>query len=115
MPLSSCLFCKILEGKAPARIVYQDDRVVAFEDIHPQAPTHVLIVPRRHLVSLSDAAPEDAPLIGHMLLVAAQIADERNITKGYRALFNNGPLAGQSVYHLHLHLLGGRGLGWPPG
>ncbi len=112
---SPCLFCKIIEGQAPARIIYEDDRVVAFEDIHPQAPTHVLIVPRKHVASLGDAAHEDAPLIGHMHLVAAQIAQERNITKGYRTLLNNGPLAGQSVYHLHLHLLGGRGFGWPPG
>ena len=113
--MSSCLFCKIVEGQVPARFVYQDDRAVAFEDLHPQAPTHVLVVPRRHFASLDEAAPEDEPLIGHLHRIAAQIAAERQITKGYRTVFNNGPQAGQSVFHLHLHLLGGRVMGWPPG
>ena len=113
--MSSCIFCRIIQGQVSARIVYQDASVVAFEDLNPQASTHVLVVPRKHFASLDEATAEDEPLIGHMHLVAAQIAAERKITKGYRTVLNNGPLAGQSVYHLHLHVLGGRGFSWPPG
>lgn len=113
--MSSCLFCKILEGQVPARLVYQDDRAAAFEDLNPQAPLHVLVVPRKHLASLDEATPEDEPVIGHLQRIAAQIVAERKITHGYRTVFNNGAHAGQSVFHLHLHVLGGRVMGWPPG
>jgi len=113
--MENCLFCRIGAKQVPSKIVYEDDRVFAFEDIHPQAPTHILICPRKHMVSLTDAAAEDAALLGHMLLVAAQMARERNLLAGYRTLFNSGAGAGQSVFHLHLHLLGGRSFHWPPG
>jgi histidine triad (HIT) family protein len=112
---SNCLFCRIVERKAAAKIVFEDDAVVAFEDIHPQSPAHVLIVPRKHLESLKDAAPEDEPLLGHLFMVAARLARERKLEKGYRTVINNGSWAGQSVYHLHVHLLGGRVFHWPPG
>jgi histidine triad (HIT) family protein len=111
----SCLFCRILAGKLPAKKVYEDDRVFAFEDIRPQAPTHVLIIPRKHIVGLKEAMPEDADIIGYCHLIAARIARERRIEDGYRTVFNVGPRSGQSVFHLHLHLLGGRDLHWPPG
>lgn len=110
-----CLFCRIVEKEIRSTIVHEDDRAVAFEDINPQAPTHILIVPRRHLAGLDDAVPVDAELIGHLHLLAAQIARKRGITDGYRIVLNNGRGAGQSVFHLHLHLLGGRGMRWPPG
>ncbi len=113
--MADCLFCNIVAGKIPARKIYEDERVFAFEDISPKAPTHVLIIPKRHLVDLKEAKPGDADLIGYCQLVAAKIARERNIEDGYRTVFNVGPGAGQSVFHLHLHLLGGRPLGWPPG
>lgn len=113
--MDDCLFCKIGAKKIPSKVVYEDDRVFAFEDINPQAPTHILISPRKHLVSLTDATGEDESLLGHMLLVAAQIARERSLLEGYRTVFNNGAGAGQSVFHLHLHVLGGRNFRWPPG
>lgn len=113
--MPDCLFCQIAEGRLPARIVYQDSSSVAFEDLHPQAPTHVLVIPRKHFASLDQATAEDEEVIGHLHRVAAQIAAERKITSGYRTLFNNGPGAGQSVFHLHLHVLGGRPMHWPPG
>jgi len=113
--MDNCLFCRIGAKQVPSKIVYEDDRVFAFEDIHPQAPTHILISPRKHIASLTDATAEDAALLGHMLLVAAQMARERNLLAGYRTLLNSGAGAGQSVFHLHLHLLGGRSFHWPPG
>src|SRR5215813_9995094 len=113
--MADCLFCKVISGEIPTRKVYEDDRVLAFEDIQPQAPTHVLIIPKKHVVDIKEAKPEDAELIGYSQLVAAKIARERGIENGYRTVFNVGPGAGQSVFHLHLHLLGGRPLGWPPG
>jgi histidine triad (HIT) family protein len=109
------LFCRIINGEVPARKVYEDDRAVAFADINPQAPTHLLIVPRKHVAGLKEATVEDAELIGYCHLVAAKIARERQIEDGYRTVYNVGPRAGQSVLHLHLHLLGGRDLRWPPG
>lgn len=112
---SDCLFCRIINGEVPARKVYEDDRAVAFADINPQAPTHLLIVPRKHVAGLKEATAEDAELIGYCQLVAAKIARERQIEDGYRTVYNVGPRAGQSVFHLHLHLLGGRDLRWPPG
>ena len=113
--MENCLFCKIAARQSPAKIVYEDESVVAFEDLHPQSPVHVLVVPRKHLPSLKEAAPEDETLLGHLFAVAAQLARERNIEKGYRTVINNGSWAGQSVYHLHVHLLGGRVFHWPPG
>ena len=110
-----CLFCKIIAGQIPAKKVYEDDKVFAFEDINPQAPTHVLIVPKQHIVGLKEAKPEDAEIIGYCQLVAAQLGRERKIEDGYRTVYNVGPGAGQSVFHIHLHLLGGRPLKWPPG
>jgi histidine triad (HIT) family protein len=113
--MTDCLFCKIVAGKIPAKKVYEDDRTLAFEDIKPQAPTHVLIIPKKHVVDIKEAGEADAEIIGYCNLVAAKIARERGIESGYRTVFNVGPGAGQSVFHLHLHLLGGRKLTWPPG
>jgi histidine triad (HIT) family protein len=112
---ADCLFCKIAARQIPSKFVYEDPEIFAFEDISPQAPTHILLCPRRHLVSLDDAKAEDQAVIGKLHLVAAQLARERNILEGYRTVFNNGSGAGQSVFHLHLHLLGGRQFRWPPG
>ncbi|HKO03935.1 MAG TPA: histidine triad nucleotide-binding protein [Candidatus Acidoferrales bacterium] len=113
--MEDCLFCKIGAKKIPAKVVYEDDLVFAFEDINPQAPTHLLISPRKHLVSLTEATDEDASMLGHILLVVAKLARERQLLDGYRIIFNNGRGAGQSVFHLHVHLLGGRSFRWPPG
>jgi histidine triad (HIT) family protein len=110
-----CLFCRIIRGEIPAKKVYEDDETLVFEDIDPQAPTHVLIIPKKHVVDLKEGEAEDAEIIGKLHLVAAKIARERKIENGYRTVFNVGPGAGQSVFHLHLHLLGGRPLSWPPG
>jgi histidine triad (HIT) family protein len=113
--MPDCIFCRIVRGEAPAKKVYEDERAFVFEDINPQAPTHVLIIPKKHIVGLKEAQAEDAEIIGYLHLVAAQIARQRGIEDGYRTVFNVGPRAGQSVFHLHLHLLGGRSLRWPPG
>ena len=113
--MTDCIFCKIERGEVPARIVYQDAELFAFEDLAPQAPTHILICPRRHFASLNEATAEDTAMLGRMQLVAAQLAGERGIGSGYRTVINNGRAAGQSVFHLHLHLLGGREFRWPPG
>jgi histidine triad (HIT) family protein len=114
--MDQCIFCRIIEHRIPARIVFEDKEVVAFEDTNPQAPIHTLIVPRKHLASLKDATPDDAPLLGRLFMVAAQLARERGLEpKGYRIVINTGSWAGQSVFHLHLHLLGGRVFNWPPG
>jgi histidine triad (HIT) family protein len=113
--MTDCLFCKIGKKEIPSKIVYEDDDTFAFEDIQPQAPSHVLICPRKHLVSLTDASVEDAAMLGKLQLIAAKLAKDRKLTEGYRTVFNNGRGAGQSVFHLHLHLLGGREFRWPPG
>ena len=113
--MPDCIFCRIIRGEAPAKKVYEDDRAFVFEDINPQAPTHVLVIPKKHIVGLKEAQSEDAEIIGYLHLVAAEIARQRGIEDGYRTVFNVGPRAGQSVFHLHLHLLGGRSLRWPPG
>jgi histidine triad (HIT) family protein len=110
-----CLFCKIGQKEIPSKLVYEDADIFAFDDISPQAPSHVLICPRKHLASLTDATVEDAALLGKLQLVAAKLAAERKLTGGYRTVLNNGRGAGQSVFHLHLHLLGGRDFRWPPG
>lgn len=111
-----CLFCKIINGDIPATIVYEDDLVIAFDDINPRAPIHKLIIPKEHIATLNDIAPEDQELVGHMLYVAKQIAAECEIADtGYRTVFNCNSDAGQDVFHIHLHLLGGRKMKWPPG
>jgi histidine triad (HIT) family protein len=112
---TDCLFCKIAAKQIPAKIVYEDPEVFAFEDIGPQAPTHLLICPRKHVVSLEDVTHEDEAMLGRLQLVAAKLAKERNLAEGYRTVINTGSHAGQSVLHLHLHLLGGRSMRWPPG
>jgi histidine triad (HIT) family protein len=113
--MPDCIFCRIIRGEAPAKKVYEDERTFVFEDINPQAPTHVLIIPKKHIVGLKEAQAEDAEIIGYCHLMAAELARQRGIEDGYRTVFNVGPRAGQSVFHLHLHLLGGRSLRWPPG
>jgi histidine triad (HIT) family protein len=109
------IFQKIIERQIPADIVYEDDRSLAFRDIHPQAPTHILIIPKRVIRSLADAADEDASLLGHLLLVARKVARDEGLANGFRTVINSGADGGQTVDHLHVHLLGGRLLGWPPG
>ena len=114
--MSDCLFCGIVEGKIKANLVYQDDAVVAFKDIAPRAPVHILIIPRKHIVSVLDLEPSHAVLIGGIFQVAAKLAREQGIAEsGFRVVVNSGPQAGQSVFHLHYHLLGGRPMSWPPG
>ena len=113
--MSDCLFCRIIKGEIPTRKVFEDDYTYAFEDINPQAPTHILIVPKKHIRGLKEADAGDADVIGRCHLVAAQLARERSVENGYRTVLNVGPGAGQSVFHLHVHLLGGRSLHWPPG
>jgi histidine triad (HIT) family protein len=114
--MSDCLFCRIIRREIPASVVYEDERVLAFNDINPQAPTHVLLVPKRHIATLNDLTHEDDPLIGELARRAAAIAKERGLSGGgFRTVFNTNRDAGQTVFHIHLHLLGGRSLGWPPG
>lgn len=114
--MTDCLFCKIVAGDIPADIVYRDDELVAFRDIDPKAPTHVLIIPRRHIATLNELTPDDAALVGRMYLAAQRIAYDEGIAEaGYRTLFNCNRAGGQAVYHIHLHLLGGRQMLWPPG
>jgi histidine triad (HIT) family protein len=112
---ANCLFCKIAAQEIPAKFIYEDDDVFALEDISPQAPTHILICPRKHIAALHDASAEDQAVLGKLQLIAAKLAKERNLLSGYRTVLNNGSGAGQSVFHLHLHLLGGRNFRWPPG
>ncbi len=111
----SCLFCKIVDGSIPSTPVYQDEQCYAFADINPQAPAHLLIVPRQHIASLAETDAGSGPLLGHLMGVAADVARAKGLAKGYRVVVNTGPDGGQSVDHLHLHLLGGRALAWPPG
>ncbi|HVO64032.1 MAG TPA: histidine triad nucleotide-binding protein [Terriglobales bacterium] len=110
-----CLFCRVIRGEAPSKKVYEDDRTFAFQDISPQAPTHILVIPKRHIRGLNEARPEDSADVGYCHVVAAKLARERGIENGYRTVLNVGRGAGQSVFHLHVHLIGGRRLGWPPG
>ncbi len=111
-----CLFCKLVNGDIPATILYQDDDVIAFEDIAPQAPTHFLVIPKKHITTLNDITLEDAPVIGKLPLVAAQVAKEKSIAEdGYRVVMNCNEMGGQTVYHIHMHVLGGRNMTWPPG
>ncbi len=112
----SCLFCRIVAGEIPAKLVYEDDRALAFRDINPQAPTHVLVIPRRHIATLNDLGEGDRELVGHLAMVGARIAkDLGHDQAGWRAVWNVNADAGQTVFHIHLHVLGGRKLGWPPG
>jgi histidine triad (HIT) family protein len=114
--MADCLFCSIIEGKIPAAIVYQDDRLVAFKDINPQAPTHVLVVPRRHIATLNDLSEKDDGLVGEMIRRGAALAQAGGHGPGgYRTVFNCNADAGQTVFHIHLHVLGGRRFAWPPG
>ncbi len=113
---SDCLFCKIVAGEIPVEFVYESDTVVAFRDINPQAPTHVLVIPRKHIATINDIAPEDEAVIGHMYTAAKEIAAAEGIAEdGYRTVMNCNEGAGQSVFHIHLHVLGGRPMTWPPG
>lgn len=114
--MSDCIFCKIIDRKIPSKVVHEDAETYAFEDINPQAPTHVLIVPKRHVPTANDLAPDDDALVGKLHRVAAGIAAERGFAEeGYRTVMNTNRGAGQTVFHLHLHLLGGRPMTWPPG
>jgi histidine triad (HIT) family protein len=114
--MNDCLFCKIVNHEIPGSIVYEDDHVLAFNDINPQAPTHVLIVPKRHIASLNDLTADDEQLVGELVRRAAALAKERGIAAtGFRTVFNTNRGAGQTVWHIHLHLLGGRAMHWPPG
>ena len=116
MEKNDCLFCNIIAGKIPGTIVHEDDGIVAFEDVNPQAPVHILIVPRRHIRGMNDLVKDDAGIIGQVHLVAKKIAREKGIAgSGYRLVCNCGPDAGQAVEHIHFHLLGGRAMSWPPG
>jgi histidine triad (HIT) family protein len=114
--MSDCIFCKIVGGEIPAQLVHQDDSLIAFKDLNPQAPLHVLVVPRRHVSTLNDLGPSDDALVGSMLRLAAQLAKEHGYAdRGYRTVFNCNREAGQTIFHIHLHVLAGRGLSWPPG
>lgn len=113
---SECIFCKIAAKELGTSLLYESDEIVAFRDIHPRAPVHILIIPRRHIPKVSALAPEDADLVGRMVFVAKLLAEQEGLAeRGYRLVFNCGPDSGQEVAHIHLHLLGGRRLGWPPG
>ena len=113
--MKDCLFCRIVRGEITSKKVFEDEQTFAFEDINPQGPTHVLVVPKRHIPGFKEATNEDAELLGRCHLIAAQIAKQRSIEDGYRTILNVGPRSGQSVFHLHVHLIGGRTLHWPPG
>lgn len=116
MFVESCVFCRIVRGQARATILHRDEQVVAFRDIHPAAPTHILIVPTMHISSLNELGGPDAPMLGHMLGAAHELAVQEKVDgSGYRIVINTGPEAGQTVAHLHLHLLAGRHMHWPPG
>ncbi len=116
MAEQDCIFCKIVAGEIPASLVYTDAHAVAFRDINAQAPVHLLVIPRTHIESLDDAAQRDEAPLGHLLRVAARVANQEGLSEsGYRTVVNTGAGAGQSVFHLHLHVIGGRPLAWPPG
>lgn len=110
-----CIFCKIVAGEIPARKVREDDHILAFHDIDPKAPTHILLIPKQHIASLAEAKPKDQELLGRLLLDASAIAAEQGLGQGYRVVISTGPMGGQTVDHLHVHLLGGRQMHWPPG
>ena len=114
--MTDCLFCKIARREIPATLVYEDERVAAFQDLNPQAPTHILVIPKRHIATLNDLSTEDDQLVGELVRRAGAIAAERGLSAGgYRTVFNTNRDAGQTVFHIHLHLLAGRPMAWPPG
>ncbi|WP_018938438.1 MULTISPECIES: histidine triad nucleotide-binding protein [unclassified Thioalkalivibrio] len=114
--MTDCLFCKIVAGEIPARVVFEDDAVLAFEDLNPQAPEHVLVIPKTHIATLNDLSAAEAPVIGQMARAAAEIARDRGFAEnGYRTVMNCNDHGGQTVYHIHMHVLAGRALSWPPG
>ena len=113
--MQDCIFCRIVRREMPSEILMEDERILAFPDISPQAPTHVLVIPKKHMASLAEAARDDSDLLGHLLWAAGRIARERNLESGFRVVLNTGAEAGQTVFHIHLHLLGGRTFAWPPG
>jgi len=111
-----CLFCNIAQGSIPAKVVYHDDNIIAFEDINPQAPTHIVIIPHKHIATLNDISEEDTELLGYMVETGAKLAKKFDLSEdGYRLVYNCNEGAGQSVFHIHAHLLGGRRMKWPPG
>jgi histidine triad (HIT) family protein len=112
---TNCIFCRIVAGQAPAVKVYETDEVLAFRDAMPRAPTHILIISRKHIARLADAGPEDEALLGKLLLAAKAVAEQEGVSDGFRLVINNGSEAGQSVFHVHIHLLAGRRMSWPPG
>ncbi|XP_041803769.1 histidine triad nucleotide-binding protein 1 [Chelmon rostratus] len=114
-PGGDTIFGKIIRKEIPAKIIYEDDQSVAFHDVSPQAPTHILVVPKKPIIQLSKAEDSDAALLGHLMIVAKKCAQDAGLTKGYRIVVNDGPDGGQSVYHIHIHVLGGRTMNWPPG
>ena len=113
--MPGCIFCKIAQGERQADIIREDDQAVAFRDINSQAPTHILIIPKKHIPTLAEASEQEGGLLGHLLLMARQVAKDQNLRDGYRVVINNGVTAGQTVFHIHLHLMGGRSFDWPPG
>lgn len=114
--MTDCLFCKIIQKTIPAKIVHEDDRALAFDDINPQAPVHTLVIPKKHVAALQDCEEQDSDLLAHLLFACANIAKQKGVAEsGYRIVTNTGRAAGQTVFHLHLHVLGGRHLSWPPG
>ena len=116
MSADDCLFCKIAKGEIKSRIVYENDSTLAFEDIEPKAPTHILVIPKQHIEKLTDLNQQNKPIISELVMAANEVARQNNITgSGYRLVLNCGPDAGQAVFHIHLHLLGGRKMCWPPG
>ena len=112
----NCLFCKIIRREIPSQIVYENEHALAFKDIHPGAPTHCLVIPKKHITGIHEATPEDGQMLGEVVLAARKVAEDAGLAeKGYRLVVNQGPDAGQSVFHLHVHVLGGRQMAWPPG
>ncbi|WP_437316946.1 histidine triad nucleotide-binding protein [Sorangium sp. So ce385] len=111
-----CIFCKIANKEIPSKVVLEDEHVIAFHDVNPQAPTHVLVIPKRHIAGIAQAAPEDEAVLGRLLLAARQVAEKTGIAEaGFRTVVNSGANAGQTVFHLHVHVIGGRPMAWPPG
>jgi histidine triad (HIT) family protein len=114
--MNECIFCRIIAGQAPAKILYQDEQAIAFRDIHPVAPTHILVIPNRHIVSVNQLTEQDEALVGHLFSIARQLARQEGLEQtGYRLIVNTGPNAGQAVFHLHLHLIGGQRMRFPMG
>ncbi len=114
--MSDCLFCKIVDKKIPAKVVHEDDQILAFDDIHPQAPVHTLVIPKRHVATIQDCGAQDQSLLGQLMLTCAKVAKLKGLAEsGYRVAMNTGADGGQTVFHLHLHVMGGRHMGWPPG